>query len=638
VGTLVLLAARAALALPLAGPLVVSDELGYLTNARLMSGGHAAELLDTAIYRGGYSLLLVPVMAVVHDPRLAYQLVLLENVALAATLPALLYLLLRRCFAVPPRLAAIAALAGACYPSLTQATGTAMSENLLAPLTVVWLLCFGAGLDARSRRARACWGVGLGLSAAFLWTAHGRMVVAVGLTFFAVVALAVRRRLPAAVAAAALASLGAGLLLGHALNEYLIGHNYGGAHQDEAGLRLSVLGHLDQTLSAGRNLLGQLWYVLVATLGLGLLVVADARRLVRSVFTPDASAAELTESLLLLTTAGLLVLSALSFPTPERPDHLVYGRYVEVVSPVVLALGLVRLSDVWPARRIAAAGGVLLALTAVVAALRHGLDLHEGATWANVAALPWRLGDIAPSAIVGAGLVAVACLVLLVAVRRRWAWAAGPLLILMLLGPTVLSERELRRTSRDNYTVGWTGPEDALDGRATRVGYDIDRSRDEFIGGLKYSWFLTGPVLVKFHGRSAAPPSRYVISSAAWARTHPAYPATALWRDPARDQTLWRLETDPLAPLRRIERCLSAAGVATRRLGPVASPTGLRLPTGAGISLRPSTQAAIRAQHDITQLLGAAGRRGTAVVRRGRLVATYRRAGGNADKALRRCL
>ena len=127
------------------------DEVAYLTNARVLAGGTSGALLDTPFYRGGYSLVLAPLMTVLDDPVAVYHLALAINVVLAASLFPLLYLLLMRCFRVASGAALACAFAGAAYPSLTATSGATMSENLLLPLTVVWLLGFGALLDAAQR-------------------------------------------------------------------------------------------------------------------------------------------------------------------------------------------------------------------------------------------------------------------------------------------------------------------------------------------------------------------------------------------------------------------------------------------------------------------------------------------------------
>src|SRR5262249_52477873 len=77
------------------GPILVADEIGYLTNARVLAGGVGGQLAGAGFTHGGYSLLLVPFVRL-GSPLAAYRLVLLLNVLLVASLIPLLYLLLRR--------------------------------------------------------------------------------------------------------------------------------------------------------------------------------------------------------------------------------------------------------------------------------------------------------------------------------------------------------------------------------------------------------------------------------------------------------------------------------------------------------------------------------------------------------------
>jgi hypothetical protein len=115
VGSAALLAARLAMALLRSGPVIFADEIGYLTNARVPAG----ELAGAPFYRGGYSLLIKPILGLHADPTATYRLVLVANAVLAASLLPLLYVLLTRCFDIAPRVAGPAAFAAAAYPSVT---------------------------------------------------------------------------------------------------------------------------------------------------------------------------------------------------------------------------------------------------------------------------------------------------------------------------------------------------------------------------------------------------------------------------------------------------------------------------------------------------------------------------------------
>src|SRR4051812_28196486 len=128
-GTFVLFAARLILSLIRSGPVLVADETGYLTNARVLAGGVAGQLEQAPFYRGGYSLLIAPLVELGASPTFTYRLVLVLNAALAASVFPLLYLLLTRFGGVRSQLALWAALAGAAYPALTVLSQVAMSEN-----------------------------------------------------------------------------------------------------------------------------------------------------------------------------------------------------------------------------------------------------------------------------------------------------------------------------------------------------------------------------------------------------------------------------------------------------------------------------------------------------------------------------
>jgi len=97
-GIAVLVVIRAGLAFLRLGPENVADEIGYLTNARLLAGGIRGEMVWAPFYHGGYSLLLAPLIRLDFGPVTTYRLILVMNALLAASLLPLLYLLLTRSF------------------------------------------------------------------------------------------------------------------------------------------------------------------------------------------------------------------------------------------------------------------------------------------------------------------------------------------------------------------------------------------------------------------------------------------------------------------------------------------------------------------------------------------------------------
>jgi hypothetical protein len=375
--------------------------------------------------------------------------------------------------------------------------------------------------------------------ASLLIATHGRMLVAVALTVVALVWLAARRGIHAGAAAAGVFATVAGYLLAGRLTEYVIDHNYGGNHPDEVAGRLDAVDGFGGVLSVARNMVGQTWYLLVASLGIVLLVaVIERRRLLGRLVTPSPAGVALAT--LVATGVGLLVLSSISFADPSRPDMLVYGRYVEVVLPPLIALAAVRLAA-RPGRRDAVRASVigLLALTAAVAALRAPVDLPGRASRFNVAALTGITRDLQPAVLVLAGVVAAAALVAVAIVSRRRPWLVAPLVAVLFLPTTAYVLRDpLWTTERQVFREGWTDPAPAAAGVPV-IGYDTDHA--DGAGQFVTQWFLPNARFVKFSGASQPPPAGYVISSGAWNEEHPDRPGTVVWSYGGRDQHLWRL-------------------------------------------------------------------------------------------------
>ena len=531
--TLAFLVVRLLLTIPRTGPVVVADELGYLANARVLAGGVDGQLSTAPFYHGGYSLLLAPIVAVFHDPETSYRIVLVLNAFLAATLAPLVYLLLTRCFSVRSQTAVWPALAAAAYPSVTIYTQVAMSENLLLPLTVLWLLCSGLMLRADVPRRQLVLAAATAACAAWLWATHGRMIVVVGLTavLFAVM---LWRRTELRPAVVGLGVLAVGLVAAHLLDHFLVSRNWGGHAKSEVSGRLSTVESVGGIGAFLRNLVGQSWYLAVATLGVLLAAALPFDwRSVRLRFTP----ARAVLALVVLTGLGLLVESALSFRTTDRPDMLIYGRYTDVVVPPLLALALVRLNET---RRIRV--GIVMVLlvvaTAATALLRTTVDPYGLANRWNVASLPAPTFQLGPKVLVLARAVALVCLVAVVVVRRRVPFAAAPLVLLLFVPTTGVIERNpVLRAQSVFYPAGWRSPESAAAGAHT-IAFDTGGAGNVYV----YQWFTPKSRLVLFSGKTQAPPTTLVFSSPQWASSHQRLNPKALWADPSRDAELFRVK------------------------------------------------------------------------------------------------
>ncbi|MGN6274816.1 MAG: hypothetical protein ACTHNP_02665 [Solirubrobacterales bacterium] len=552
-GTLALLAARLLLSLIRTGPVLVADEIGYLTNARVLAGGLPGQLEQAPFYRGGYSLLIAPLVNLGSSPTFTYHLVLVLNAALAASVFPLLYLLLTRFAGVRPGLAIWAALAGAVYPAITVLSQVAMSENALFPLVCLWLIAFAGLLGHEDRRSGLLWAVALGVATGALWAVHARMIVAVALAVIGLVWLAARKRLQPAAAVLGVAVIAAAFVGVHFLDSYLINHNYAGSAPDELSERMDSLFDFHGLRTAAANLIGQSWYLLVATFGLAAAAAADflVGRRHRAEATAERPPPVL--GVLLALTVLLLLISAAAFPERTRPDMLIYGRYTEIAAPALIAFGLIALARVRrtfgsdsgqkgrrtlvDAKRFGWPLAGFVALTAVVALIRATASDPDAANRWNVSALPFVTVQLGPAILIGAALVALAGAGLLWRARAHGNNALGGAAVCLFVAVVAYGVwNPVRSSQRAVYPPGWESPQAAVErAGAKTIAYDLDHY--DTIGLYTVQWFMPKTKVTLFHGNRQRPSARFVLSSEGWSRSHPG--AKPLWSAVGRDETLW---------------------------------------------------------------------------------------------------
>jgi 4-amino-4-deoxy-L-arabinose transferase-like glycosyltransferase len=551
-GTLALFAARLILSLIRSGPVLVADEMGYLGNARAIVGDLGAQMEMAPFYRGGYSLLIAPLVAAGSSPTFTYHLVLVLNAALAASVFPLLYLLLTRFGRVAPGVAIWAALAGAVYPAITVLSQVAMSENALFPLVCLWLIAFAGLLEADDWRRQLTWALGLGAATGALWAVHNRMIVAVALALLGLAWLAYKRRLRPAAAALALLVIALAFLGTHLLDDFIVDHNYGGTASDEFSSRMDQLSQFSGLRTALANFFGQTWYLLVATFGLAAATLLDfvgrVRKpedveFVREGRTKATSRRDLpVVGLLLALTVLLLLISAAAFPERNRPDQLIYGRYAEVVAPALIAFGVAALARARFPRRLTWPLVGFVLLTGLVALIRATASDPDAPNRWNISALPFVTMQLGAGVLIGAAMIAAAGAWLLLRAARLGVRPLGAVALALLLAVVAYGAwNPVRSSERAVYPSGWTSPEGPAEAAgARRVAYDLDSY--DTIGLYVPQWFLPDSRISFFHAGREAPPAPFVISGAAYGREQPGgSDAEEVWSAAGRDQVLWRL-------------------------------------------------------------------------------------------------
>lgn len=516
-GVALLLAVHALLVWPAHG-LLLSDSTGYFADARwLVHKAGSTWQGPSSFYHPGWSLLVAPLYLALRVPRHVQLGALTINALLAtAVLPAS-YALARRVVGLPPRLAAGAALVAATYPAVLLLAGYEWGEALWQLTFVLFVLA----ADACLRRSTPLTGLAVAVTGTALYAIHPRGLGIVAVTF---VFLLLRRN---GIGVAATVVL---FLLTRLVNQLLLHAIYSPTSAGVEGDVLNRLLHLSLLWGAVKATFGQLWYLAVASFGLvplGTLWLALSRRI-------DRRVARVTLSAVLATLAA----SALEMSNGYRVDHMVYGRYVESVAPVLLVCAAGALVA-W--RRhlfmLLTCGTVAVAgLAALVVLVRGGAKFTGDVMPLNVTGiLVWRHSvsqvDVARVTIV----TMLVTLVVLACAR----WRALPALLLTAALFTASAARVEARTLRpfDRFWEGVTRVADVARDAGGPVSYDMaayDSEAADF-----YQWKLSDRRFRFFDSRREEPPSELVIASPTWSHAGAAliYAETG----PVYRQALWAL-------------------------------------------------------------------------------------------------
>src|SRR5665647_3506211 len=170
---------RIALSATRVGPLVVGDEIGYLAHARWLAGGPGI-LMQGTYYYSGSSLFMAPAFWITDNAVTAYQVVLVIQALISAAVLPLLYAFCREIGASSARSLG-AAIVGSTIVDAVFWSSYALSESLLAALTVAWVWLTARVIrHGRSRAGLVSAGT-LGLVYGLLAAAHSRGLILVGI-------------------------------------------------------------------------------------------------------------------------------------------------------------------------------------------------------------------------------------------------------------------------------------------------------------------------------------------------------------------------------------------------------------------------------------------------------------------------
>ncbi len=357
-----------AFALAPPGPLLTIDDIAYLAMGRTIGGEGGAPMPAQSPYGPLYPMLLAPgwLLGLEGDGMITYAR-MVNALAGAATVPALTSLLQRLFPEIDHRRVLVAAIVGAVLPAALLTSSIVWTERLLALLVVLALLALFHALEAAT--TRSAWGAVA--AAVLLFAGHPRLGVSAAVVIVAS-GWSARSRGKGATAAVVVSGV-----VGLSFVEWLR-RSLSTATFDDPGTYDAVdlasrrgLGEAMQMLQHG---LGALTYVVLAGTGLamwGIVVLARSRTNGWSVLAVGF---------------GVLVVAAWFLTGIPRADKWLHGRYIEVMAPVFVAVGVAYL------HQLRGRGAALLlvgapALGGIVAAWNG-----PGDTWASARSPVMMLG------------------------------------------------------------------------------------------------------------------------------------------------------------------------------------------------------------------------------------------------------
>ncbi len=402
------------------------DELGYLSNARVLATGEG--LIDPthrSPYKVGYSLLLTPIFAATSDPLVAFEWVQRLNALLLSLLYPIAFWwvgMLRTNWSFRDRF--LVANCVAAYPAAVLYATTAMGENLFMPLYFGLIVAVHRALETGRTLA---WSL-VGLLASWLYWTHERAMVILALVALASLLAAARPRRSwrplSALATSALAWWSLAAL------------SPPGSRWTTGEKSASVV---VRALSDPANLLhtavGQSWYLGLASFGVLFLGVACVLVRFREEWRRHPRAVAIQAAVVLA--AGTVFAISVLFMAQRhvvRATHWAYGRYNEGVLIPLLVVALLAIRGMRPKPYLRCwleAASVLGLLTAILRALwAPDMEMPYSFNASSMPLFTWLRGCGLVSAVVVLGGLYSALGALL---ARRWRFGVALLTLLFLV-------------------------------------------------------------------------------------------------------------------------------------------------------------------------------------------------------------
>lgn len=433
---------------------IVPDEVGYLAIARYMATGAALNLAATSNYSFGHAALLAPAFLISGDSATIYRTGLMISCLATALVPAALICIASKA-SIPRSWFTIAcSFLVAVFPAYFYHNALVWSE---ATFRLTFLLVILAFVSAWATPSLLRWLLFAALVMA-LYAIHPRALGVIPMTVLALIVARAMQRSTWLDVASTLIAIGLLWLGINQANNHFEGAIWGGDVSESGKIQdfLRVLMTKPGFQQAVAVSLGQLWSSLASSLGFFAIGLYASWQFVR--------AAPVTRPLIVFSVVALLAVAAAStmqMMQPTRIDHVIYGRYTDGASTVVVWLGLLWLAQERKPAGAAAFTVMLFVLTAgpVLKAFANRplnpivTPNISGLLWIDATGIAVATASLLTIIVMGSLLAVAVSSSALATASRPWASLSGVALVAVSASALVMWSATQAHLGRSGYIV-----------------------------------------------------------------------------------------------------------------------------------------------------------------------------------------
>jgi len=496
-----------------AGPTVHPDEWGFLSNGQVLIGHTEAPIPTGSFYPAGYGLVTGLGALVTGSLPGSYRFALLANVVLAVLTAWFAGRLAVRGFGATKLMGRLVSALVFVLP------GTIVTAMFAWPETASRLafLVFISLVMTVAKNRTSIQVLGLGLFTGLMPALHGRftlLIPVVGAVFlwWGIQRLISRRMALLAVFVTAIGYEGSRLL-----NQFVKQSLFEESYDQETRL-LSRLVDPNLWPALLRTMVGQTWYLTATSCGLLGVGIAFAIRRIRSEGGARTVSSDpqrlgllvlIVSSMLVVFTGGLQLLHG------NRGDHLIYGRYVEILVPALLVVACVGIEKASVlAQRAWLLTGLYGWAVSLLYVLVDGGDGVKGGYLRNNIVFPNIVGTdivrylVSPSLINFGAVFVLAAVVLWTVLRRHGTWSVVVLTVALAVGSMYSGSRSIL-TRTDDLQAVRPSLVVVQESGTQLVGFDMGVRNDRSYYYLRYKLHPIKIVRFDISGLDAVIPGEY---------------------------------------------------------------------------------------------------------------------------------